>query len=463
MAPPSKSRKGKKAWRKNIDATEVEEFIGEQSYQERRGPAPRDLQDEQLFFMDTSADADGAAAVAAGKRPKRRRDEQRDKPLRSQLILAQAHKAKPVPMPAHTRQPKQQQQQGKEGGAGSSAASKRATGSAKGPAAAGAAFLDLWADEDPLAAVASASGRQQQQQKKGPALLREMGPSAKRLRRSPPPTAVRMRAVEVDLPGCSFNPDREQQQDALALLVAAEMKRELAKELRPVAPPLELMLAPGAAAAPRSELEELQVDADEDEDGDEGQAGLAEEGAGGAPKLRKAQKKSGKDRKRQERRKAADRQLAERAALKAQRRSIDALPAVRREMEEELEGKELRRLRLQSLREDRAQAQPPRLGKQRYEAPSVQVLTSDEITGSLRRLKPCSSLATHRFKALQRRGAIEPRKPQAIKEKRRQVMYEKGARVERQAEATEEVRAMSRANTKARRQLAKGGADADDF
>jgi hypothetical protein len=34
-------------------AAQVEAFIGEQSYQERRGPAAKDLKDDQLFFVDT--------------------------------------------------------------------------------------------------------------------------------------------------------------------------------------------------------------------------------------------------------------------------------------------------------------------------------------------------------------------------------------------------------------------------
>lgn len=47
--------------------------------------------------------------------------------------------------------------------------------------------------------------------------------------------------------------------------------------------------------------------------------------------------------------------------------------------------------------------------------------------------------------------------------RRRQVTYEKGARMEQQAEATQEVRELSRANAKARRQLAKRAGDGDDF
>jgi hypothetical protein len=36
---------------------------------------------------------------------------------------------------------------------------------------------------------------------------------------------------------------------------------------------------------------------------------------------------------------------------------------------------------------ERAAAEPPRLGKHRFEAPPVAVLTSDEVTGSLRQIK----------------------------------------------------------------------------
>ena len=39
----------------------------------------------------------------------------------------------------------------------------------------------------------------------------------------------------------------------------------------------------------------------------------------------------------------------------------------------------------------------------------MQVLTSDEVTGSLRQLRPAVALARDRFKALQRAGILEPR------------------------------------------------------
>lgn len=42
---------------------------------------------------------------------------------------------------------------------------------------------------------------------------------------------------------------------------------------------------------------------------------------------------------------------------------------------------------LQVVASERAANEPPRLGKQRFEAPGVAVLTSDEVTGSLRQLQ----------------------------------------------------------------------------
>lgn len=45
--------------------------------------------------------------------------------------------------------------------------------------------------------------------------------------------------------------------------------------------------------------------------------------------------------------------------------------------------------------------------------PAPQVLTSDEVGGGLRQLKAYPMLANERFKSLQKRGLIEPRRPAA--------------------------------------------------
>ena len=72
-----------------------------------------------------------------------------------------------------------------------------------------------------------------------------------------PVVARRIKAVEVDLAGCSYNPDPEAHQDALAVLVGAEMKRVLKRELAPLPPPRVVDVTDGGGDF--DELAELQV------------------------------------------------------------------------------------------------------------------------------------------------------------------------------------------------------------
>ena len=61
-------------------------------------------------------------------------------------------------------------------------------------------------------------------------------------------------AVAVDLPGCSYNPEPEQHQDALAAAVAAEVSKAIEQELQPLAPQ-----SHGDGDAEQDELALLQV------------------------------------------------------------------------------------------------------------------------------------------------------------------------------------------------------------
>lgn len=173
---------------------------------------------------------------------------------------------------------------------------------------------------------------------------------------------------------------------------------------------------------------------------------------------------------------------------------------------------------------ERAAVEPPRLGKHRFEAAPLAVLTSDEVTGSLREIKvrkqgkrgwdnhkagrtacgkmlcaamtvwylvsgciqavvvtrevvagavltallsvcrcpavpavlqPCFMLAADRYKALQKRGVIEPRKPSGRKQGKK-IEYVAGERQERAREAQQEIENIK----KARKKAAKSGSAA---
>lgn len=69
-------------------------------------------------------------------------------------------------------------------------------------------------------------------------------PESARRRRAAAPSQIA--AVEVDAPGCSYNPDRAQHQDAVAAAVAAEVRKGLDRELEARPPPRTVDWAPEA-------------------------------------------------------------------------------------------------------------------------------------------------------------------------------------------------------------------------
>ncbi|MCD7465426.1 hypothetical protein HAX54_001272 [Datura stramonium] len=69
-----------------------------------------------------------------------------------------------------------------------------------------------------------------------------------------------------------------------------------------------------------------------------------------------------------------------------------------------------RHLRRVTAKKEKLKSCPPRLGKRKFEPAPAQVLLSEEITGSLRKLKGCCTLARDRFKSLEKRGLVVPSK-----------------------------------------------------
>uniref|UniRef100_A0A7S3QKN9 Ribosome biogenesis protein NOP53 n=1 Tax=Dunaliella tertiolecta TaxID=3047 RepID=A0A7S3QKN9_DUNTE len=441
----------KKQWRKNLDDSEVVEHIKKQSHQERHGPAVESLKDDQLFFVDKSADHE--AMRVGTRRPQSGKREMR--PTRAQLILSAPQKVKPVieqkrapskkrKEPAQVQQlkqqppakkNKQQQQQGEPSRALVPDQSK-----SEGEQ------LDLWGedgnhDREDLAPSTSEPSKGQQQQQQVQYSAR--GPSVKRKGSRSRPTPP-IKAVEIDMAGCSYNPEEESHQDALAAVVAAENRKLLKKELAP--PPVPLVDA--AQMLEQDELAQLQTYADEDDN--EIQLGSAggEDGAAvvKAKLALKAAQMTTKDRNRQARRMAQEQELELKRALKQQRVQLEHLASLQKQLEEEEEEGKRRLLRRQVVKAEKAASQPPRLGKHRFEDMSVQVQTSDEVGSGLRRLRGCPMLALERFKSIQKRGLVEPRKRNGPKGPKRLVEYEKQARRERALEGQAELLELQKAN-----------------
>eukprot|EP00884_Botryococcus_braunii_P022467 jgi/Botrbrau1/8904/Bobra.0148s0019.1 len=422
------SRKGKKAWRRNIDTTQEEDTHAEQSRLERQGLVVGHLTNDQLFFLDKEGGENEAGKpIPVSKRRKEK------KPLRSQVILSQPQNTIPVAKPGK-RKPKNPVAMNKQ--KGSSQAGALVVAVPQSLPQKKRRLQDVWEDDN-LNFLGKGTFVEEDLKPAKP------GPHHRpyhRMKYNPVP------AVEIDGPGCSYNPDPDNHQEALAVAVAAEVRKALDREMAG----LHRLTAsfPGRINYDDlDELELLQVDAEPDEE--EGQEDEQADGSnddaqakGGKKELRR---KLQADRNREERRRAAEQEAAERKALKKQRRDIDHLKQLTAEMAVEDAEKEALLLRKKLNKLERLTQRPPRLGKHIFKPEPIQVLLTEEVEGSLRRLRACTTLAKSRFLALQKRGVIEPRIPIAPK-KAKTIEYEPGGRADRARARQDEVDEILRHN-----------------
>lgn len=245
-------------------------------------------------------------------------------------------------------------------------------------------------------------------------------------------------AVEVDGPGCSYNPSYQDHQDALGKAVAHEMGKEYAKILQPQAPKL-------TVESDGTELDEeskyfLEVgggeeDAEEEEGEEDGMLlGIA--------RPVQVKKLSRADLNRRLRRKAAEAAAKKSAGKKRQREELGRLKEVESEVIEETMETEKRRVRREVAREEKQASLPPKLGPHRFIPDPVHVLLTEELTGSLRTVKGCETLTLERFKSLQRRGLVEPRVPVRRRKAKNVRIVEQGTQGRREREMHSEIEAM---------------------
>lgn len=274
------------------------------------------------------------------------------------------------------------------------------------------------------------------------------------------PHAPPIPALEVDAPGCSFNPDPAQHQDALAAAVAIEVAADLAKELAPRAPllvecagggggcggdgPGGMVVVAGPGAGGRDDGPSTSGSGSDD-------AGDDDESAPGRTGRRTAERKTQAQRNRAARAAAA---AAAAATAKAARIRADSLKSVHR-LAKELEAEEAaaaaREAERAAVRADKAATVPPKLGRVNFKPAPVQVaLTEDLRGGSLRACRSTAGLLRDRFSSVQKRGLVEPRLP-APKKRGKRAAFTAGERTDRAVEAATEVAQLQRANARARK------------
>ncbi|XP_058744901.1 ribosome biogenesis protein NOP53 [Vicia villosa] len=351
------SRKGKKAWRANISTEEIEDFFEKSTKDALSGGSLQAVSSDSLFFEDKSKDL----AV------KKKIEKHREKVLRVDSVLQKNQFVVPVPSSTLKKSSKNRK-----------AAPKGLVtnqDSHKDGSVVDSDVFDMWGDKDE---------------------------DNKKVKKKSKPAHIA--AVEVDPPGCSFNPTHESHQDTLATAVAEEMIKVYKNELGPEPVPLTV---PGEAIS-EEDMYFLDVD-----DGNDDESDHENEGENGdAASENKPIKKKKVTRvvlNKRARHRAQLRKEAEAKRLKNFSKEIDSIPKIFAEIKNEDEEKKRKLLRRQTAKQEKLKVCPPRIGKHRFQPAPTQVLLSEEITGSIRKLKGCCTLIKDRYKSLEKRGLIVPK------------------------------------------------------
>ncbi|XP_042479521.1 ribosome biogenesis protein NOP53 [Macadamia integrifolia] len=349
------SRKGKKAWRANIPTDDIDEFFEKSTKDVLSGGSLSAVPSESLFYVDKTRDLSA----------KRKIEKHREKVLHCDSLLQRNPFVQPVPS-STLKKSKKKSEELKAKGAKTQDDSKNKQDSASD-------MVDLWSEK--------------------------AGDDAEAKRKSKPSLIP---AVEVEPPGCSYNPSVEDHQDSLAQAVAAEMQKLYRNELGPEPVPLTVH------GEPVDEENMYFLDADDGND-DMEEENLGDNGDA-EPEQRpsKTRRVTHVELNRRARRKEQLKAEAEAKKMKKLSKEIDSLPDIIKEIAKEDEDKHNRHARRAIAKQERLKSAPPRLGKKKFEPAPVQVLLSEEISGSLRKLKGCCTLARDRFKSLQKRGLVVP-------------------------------------------------------
>ncbi|KAF8104687.1 hypothetical protein N665_0170s0060 [Sinapis alba] len=370
------SRKGKKSWRANISTEDIEDFFEKSTKDALSGGNLSAAPSEDLFHVDKSHDVP----------VKRKIEKHREKVLRCDSVL----KKNPfVQVVSSSSKPKSKISKKKKTNVVESKSLKQAQKNVDD----GSVMMDLWGDDY------INNGEHEHNPRK----IWKMTST--------------IPAVEVDPAGCSYNPTAESHEDMLAEAVAQEMQKVYKTELGPEPVPLTIdgdaniedeagLLSVCNRIINGKSAYFLGVD-----NGSEGEDDAENESSEAGNKLARTTKRVTRVVLNRRSRQKALRKMETKEKLKEKiSKEIDSLPNILKEIAKEDKEKQNKLIRRTIAKEEVRKIRPPRLGKHKFEAPPVQVLLTEEMTGSLRKLKACCTLARDRFKSLEKRGILVPSK-----------------------------------------------------
>ncbi|BEI91587.1 uncharacterized protein CcaverHIS019_0404070 [Cutaneotrichosporon cavernicola] len=419
--PKQSSRKGKKAWRKNVDITAVEAGLEAARAEERlTGGTVETRSNDALFTIDTEGD------VAMTQQVRRKREK---KPLRSLAVLHERSavpsltsraKAAVAPKKISSTEKKRLRRtalKAEAEGHGTAASSMKATDTAN--------LHDPWVAEK-VAGLPGGWGDE------GVVKIKPKAPETltrqREIRRE-----VDATQLDAELPraGVSYNPSAPAHAALLEAAIAEEMSL-LAAEERVEAE----VAARGGVVEARHGVDDfgenmvggMRIGRGDEEDEDEEEESSDEED-GYKPKQTK--RKTQAQRNKAARAKALLVAERDEAIRRRMERHVGAARSMSKSVaarQREVEATTQQRRAAAKARERLGYTGGEKIGKHRVQKGAVAVQLGEDLAESLRQVKPEGNLFKDRFQSLQRRALIEPRVPQLPKKRKIKVKeYEKFA------------------------------------
>ncbi|KAG6298687.1 hypothetical protein E4U09_000618 [Claviceps aff. purpurea] len=408
------SRKGKKAWRKNVDVTEIEKGLKELNEEVTRGGVIREKRSSELFTIDVKGDS--RAARNPAKHAK--------KSLKADEILAQRSAVPAVSMrkrageqaiqcSAPTKRHRTDWVPHKE----LTRLRKVADGHHPLTIEASNATYDVW-DSTPTQKddntydflPVSESVKQPKSIKQDPISLTASG---KQVPAVPRPTG-----------GTSYNPLSTDYENQLAeeSARALEMERQRIQAEEAERAKKEAA-ARSAAEAEAAEERANMSEWEEDSEWEGCQSGVED----GRPNAKQPRRKTQAQKNRARRRKEEEQLAKHKAALKALRRQQERI----KEIVDEVDKREHARAVRQAVDSDTdnqvydQRLRRKQLGKYKLGEKDLELILPDELEDSLRRLKPEGNLLKDRYRSLLVRGKVETRRHIPFKKLAKRKLTEK--------------------------------------
>ncbi|XP_065833480.1 ribosome biogenesis protein NOP53-like [Oscarella lobularis] len=351
------SKKSKRSWRKHTDIADVEDYLDEARAQERTtGGLVAEQANDALFFVDKGTEPPSA------KRPKIAVSSKSTKDEDATARKAET-KTKTIRAVVKSKRPKRRKDHVSE---------------------------DLWKDKatgppDPIDEYYREVTRQRPVK----------APTTMKLNK-PLPVA----AVEVAAAGASYNPSFESHQELLKMATENAVKK--LKKDQKAQRKLGSLKTTTSDEREAIWLNEMTSSNREDEEAIDSSGDVVSRGDPSQPKTRKQRRKE------RERKEANDLVKKERDE-KQRMQDVYRIKALKREIRDSEEKSKVR-MEEKKRKEEINKTKPKRLGSVPYEEPPVVVQLPEELSGSLRKLKPKGSIAFDRYDSLLKRCIIEPRK-----------------------------------------------------